>query len=95
MIHVNTASGHSLLSREEFEKQFGRLPSSSGPHIEEGQRLSAARNNADISMRELSKAVSGWTILTVSDIEHGRTEITPMIRAAYQKTISAKKVGAR
>jgi hypothetical protein len=95
MIHVNTASGHSLLSREEFEAQFGMLPSSSGPHIEEGRRLSAARNKADISMRELAKAFSGWTILTVSDIEHGRTEITPMIRAAYQKTISAKKVGAR
>jgi len=95
MIFVNTTTGHSLLSREEFEKQFGQLPSSSGPHIEEGRRLSAARNAADISMRELAKAVSGWTMLTVSDIEHGRTEITPMIRAAYQKTISAKKVGGK
>jgi DNA-binding XRE family transcriptional regulator len=95
MIHVNTASGHSLLSREEFEKQFGRLPSASGPHIEEGRRLAAARDAADLSMGELAKAVTGWTRLTVSDIEHGRTQITPMIRAAYQKTISAKKVGAR
>jgi hypothetical protein len=83
------------LSREEFEKQFGKLPSASGPHIEEGRRLSAARRAAGIGMRELSKAVTDWTILTVSDIEHGRTEITPMIRAAYQKTISAKKVGGR
>jgi len=95
MIFVNTNSGHSLLSREEFEQQFGKLPSSDGPHIVEGKRLSASRHNADISMRELAKSVSGWTMLTVSDIEHGRTEITPMIRAAYQKTISAKKVGGR
>lgn len=95
MILVNAASGDHQLSREEFRQRYGIDPamiSNDGPHIEEGRRLRVARCSARLLMSEIAAAVNGWTIVTVSDIEHGRVEITPMIRAAYQKTISAKKV---
>lgn len=95
MIFVNATSGHLALSREEFRERFGIDPaeiSNDGPHIEEGRRLRVARCSAGLLMKEIADAVTGWTRVTVSDIEHGRVEITPMIRAAYQKTISAKKM---
>lgn len=70
--------------------------SNNGPHLEEGARLRKAREAAGLSLGDIvSAARSGWTLLRVSDIEHGRIAITANIRELYQRTISTHRQQVR
>lgn len=84
MIHINRADGkHEWLTKEEFEATYGALPSD-GPHMKKAEPLKKERIDGRFSLRELAKAMD-VTMSYLSDLEHGRVEITPAIEGAYHQ----------
>ena len=88
MIHVNRSDGkHELLTDVEFELKYGKKPGD-GPHIAEADKLRRLRTEEGFGLRELAKVMDvlpSW----LSGLEHGREKITPQIKSAYLKGITA------
>jgi len=85
MIHINSRDGHEMLTQEEFNERHPGLAAALNaprPFAEEGEVLKRMRQAADMSVRELAKAI-GMRASEISDLEHGRTEPTLLHQDAY------------
>lgn len=87
MIHINSRDGHEMLTQEEFEKKHPGLAAALNaprPFQAQGEELKGMRQAADMSQREMAKAI-GIGLGDLSAMEHGRSEPTQEIRDAYKK----------
>ena len=91
MIHINRGDGlHEMLTDEEFQMRYPEVYANlrrPAPHEQFGRILSRARQDANISVRELAKKL-GIRASELSDIDHGRVEISSELSERYLTAVS-------
>ena len=87
MITINSRDGHEILTKEEFNERHPALAAALNaprPYAEEGEVLTRLRQAADMSVRELAKAI-GIRLGDASAIETGKTKATPDQEQAWRQ----------
>lgn len=78
MIHINSRTGHEMLTQEEFNERHPALAAALNaptPYKEYGEKMARIRKSAGMTIRELAKAM-GMRMGDVSGIETGRIQPT-------------------
>lgn len=94
MIHINRGDcGHEMLTDAEFQMRYPEAYANMNqetPFASVGRLLRMSRCDADISLREMAKAL-GLSGTDYSDIERGRVDIPDKMITRFYQVISDKR----